>query len=178
MSRIGKKPIPIPSGVSIDLLDGSVRVRGGLGELEHSYPDLVKVRIDDGQLLVERDGDSRQHRAFHGLIRVLISNMVIGVSEGYAKVLEIVGYRVQQVGQGINLQVGYTHPVIVQPMEGTTLEVEGTNRIHVKGINKQVVGEMAAYIRRVRPPDAYKGKGIRYEGEYVRLKPGKAAGRK
>jgi large subunit ribosomal protein L6 len=104
--------------------------------------------------------------------------MVTGVSEGYTKVLEIVGYRVQQLGQGINLQVGYTHPVVVQPADGITLAVEGTNRITVRGINKQMVGEMAAYIRRVRPPDAYKGKGIRYLGELIRLKPGKAAGRK
>jgi large subunit ribosomal protein L6 len=178
MSRIGKKPILIPSGVSIDILEGAVRVRGGLGELEHSYPDLVKVRLDAGRLLVERDGDTRQHRAFHGLTRVLIANMVTGVSEGYTKVLEIVGYRVQQLGQGINLQVGYTHPVVVQPADGITLAVEGTNRITVRGINKQMVGEMAAYIRRVRPPDAYKGKGIRYLGELIRLKPGKAAGRK
>ena len=178
MSRIGKQPIPIPKGVSVEIEGAAVRVQGQLGKLEHIYPTMLTVRENDGQLVVERGNDSRQQRALHGLTRVLIANMVLGVSEGYTKTLEVVGYRAQQTGKNVNLQVGYSHPVIVQPLSGITLEVEGTNRILVKGIDKQVVGEMAANIRRVRPPDAYKGKGIRYAGEQVRLKPGKAAGRK
>ena len=178
MSRIGKQPIPVPPGVSVDIGEETVRVKGQLGTLEHIYPVGLTVRMEDSQLLVERRDDSRQQRALHGLTRVLIANMVQGVSQGYTKNLEIVGYRAQQAGQGVNLQVGHTHSVVVQPSAGISLEVEGTNRIHVRGIDKQAVGEMAAYIRRVRPPDAYKGKGIRYAGEQIRLKPGKAAGRK
>ena len=178
MSRIGKMPIPLPSGVSVDIGIGEVRVKGANGELsEHLHPD-ISVRVDDGQVLVERPTDNRDHRALHGLTRALISNMVVGVSEGFTKTLEIVGYRVQQVGEGVNMQIGFSHPVVVDPMKGITLEVEGNNRIHVKGISKQVVGEMAAQIRRIRPPDAYKGKGVRYLGEQVRLKPGKAGARR
>jgi large subunit ribosomal protein L6 len=177
MSRIGKQPIPIPSGVKVDIGDNSVRVQGSMGALEQTYPADVTVRLDEGKVIVERKGDSRKQRAFHGLTRALIANMVNGVSQGFTKSLEVVGYRVQQAGSGVNLQVGYSHPVVVAPMSGITLEVEGNNRIHVRGVDKQVVGEMAARIRRLRKPDAYKGKGIRYAGEQVRLKPGKAAGR-
>ena len=178
MSRIGKQPITIPAGVSVEVGESSVRVKGSGGELEQAYNLGLTVRVDDGQVLVERKDDSRQQRAFHGLTRALIANMVTGVSEGFTKTLEIVGYRVQPMGQGINLQVGYSHPVVLEPLPGVTLEVEGNNRIHVRGADKQAVGEMAARIRRVRKPDAYKGKGIRYAGEQLRLKPGKAAGRK
>jgi large subunit ribosomal protein L6 len=178
MSRIGKQPITIPAGVSVEVGESSVRVKGSGGELEQAYNPELKVRVNDGQVLVERKGDSRQQRAFHGLTRALIANMVMGVSEGFTKTLEIVGYRAQPMGQGINLQVGYSHPVVVEPLPGVTLEVEGNNRIHVRGADKQAVGEMAARIRRVRKPDAYKGKGIRYAGEQLRLKPGKASGRK
>ncbi len=178
MSRIGKQPIPIPSGVTVEVQEDLVQVKGSGGSLEQSYNPGLTVRVSDGQVVVERKDDSRQQRAFHGLTRALIANMVTGVSEGFTKTLDVVGYRVQQAGAGVNLQVGYSHPVVMEPMPGVTLEVEGNNRIHVRGANKQVVGEMAARIRRVRKPDAYKGKGIRYLGEQLRLKPGKAAGRK
>lgn len=177
MSRIGKQPVVIPSGVSVEIGEATIRVQGALGTLDQAFQRDLAVRVDDGQVLVERKNDSRAQRAFHGLTRALIANMVHGVSEGFTKTLDIVGYRVQQVGQGVNLQVGYSHPVVVQPEPGVTLEVEGNNRLHVRGANKQRVGELAAQIRRVRPPDAYKGKGIRYLGEQVRLKPGKTAGR-
>jgi len=162
--------------VQID--QGTVRVQGSLGVLEQQYRPEITVRLEDGQVLVERKGDSHQERALHGLTRALIANMVTGVTEGFTRSLEIVGYRVQPSGAGINLQVGYSHPVIVMPVAGVSLQVEGNNRIHVRGADKQAVGELAARIRHVRPPDAYKGKGIRYLGEQVRLKPGKAAGRK
>ena len=178
MSRIGKQPIPLPSGVSVEIGDGIVRVQGSQGSLEQTYHTALVVRTDDGQVLVERSNDSRQQRALHGLTRALIANMVTGVSQGFTKSLELVGYRVQQLGDGVNLQVGYSHPVVITPIPGVTLEVEGNNRVHVRGSDKQVVGEMAARIRRVRPPDAYKGKGIRYAGEQIKLKPGKAAGRR
>ena len=178
MSRVGKQPISVPTGVSVEIGESAVRVEGQLGKLEQSYPAGLTVQMDDGKVLVGRKGDNRELRALHGLTRALIFNMVNGVSQGYSKGLDLVGYRVQQAGKNINLQVGYTHPVIMEPMAGITLEVEGTTRINVRGFDKQVVGEMAARIRKVRPPDAYKGKGVRYVGEQVRLKPGKAAGRK
>ncbi len=177
MSRIGKQPVVIPPGVSVEVGEATIRVQGALGTLDQAFQRDLTVRVDDGQVLVERKTDSRSQRAFHGLTRALIANMVRGVSEGFTKTLDIVGYRAQQVGQGVNLQVGYSHQVVMQPEPGVTLEVEGNNRIHVRGADKQRVGELAAQIRRVRPPDAYKGKGIRYLGEQVRLKPGKTAGR-
>ena len=177
MSRIGKQPIAIPSGVTVAIGATEVTVKGSRGELRQSvHPDIV-VREADGQILVERPSDQRQHRALHGLTRSLIANMVAGVSDGYTKTLELVGYRVQQQGAGINMQLGFSHQVVVEPMGGITLEVEGNNLIHVRGIDKQVVGEQAARIRRFRPPDAYKGKGVRYRGEKLRLKPGKSAAR-
>ncbi len=177
MSRVGKQPIPIPSGVTVAIGDAVVTVKGSRGELSQSFhPDLV-VREENGQVLVERPSDERHHRALHGLTRALIANMVTGVSDGFARTLELVGYRVQQEGAGINMQLGFSHRVIVQPMDGITLEVEGNNLIHVRGIDKQVVGEQAARIRSRRPPDAYKGKGVRYRGEKLRLKPGKSAAR-
>ncbi len=177
MSRIGKQPIAIPSGVTVAIGATEVTVKGSRGELSQSvHPDIV-VREAGGQILVERPSDQRQHRALHGLTRSLIANMVTGVSDGYNRTLELVGYRVQQQGAGINMQLGFSHQVLVQPMDGITLEVEGNNLIHVRGIDKQVVGEQAARIRRLRPPDAYKGKGVRYQGEKLRLKPGKSAAR-
>jgi large subunit ribosomal protein L6 len=177
VSRIGRKPIPIPSGVTVDVADASVTVKGSKGTLVQPFnPDLT-VRVDDGNVLVERPDDQRDHRALHGLTRTLIANMVEGVTQGYTKSLEIVGYRCQQTGAGVTLQVGFSHNVEMKPLEGVQLEVEGNNRIHVRGIDKQAVGQVAALIRSVRPPDAYKGKGIRYAGEMVRLKPGKSAGR-
>ena len=177
MSRIGKQPIAIPSGVTVAIGATEVTVKGSRGELRQSvHPDIV-VREADEQILVERPSDQRQHRALHGLTRSLIANMVTGVSDGFNRTLELVGYRVQQQGAGLNMQLGFSHQVLVQPMDGITLEVEGNTLIHVRGIDKQVVGEQAARIRRLRPPDAYKGKGVRYQGEKLRLKPGKSAAR-
>ncbi len=175
MSRVGKKPIPLPSGVTVEVADGQIRVSGSQGALTQALHPDVSLRIDEGVVLVERASDQRKHRALHGLMRALVANMVTGVSEGFTKTLELVGYRVQQVGQGVNLQLGFSHPVVVEPLEGVTLEVEGNNVVHVRGIDKQMVGEQAARIRRLRPPDSYKGKGVRYRGEQIKLKPGKSA---
>jgi len=178
VSRIGKKPIPIPSGVSLDVGEAEVVVKGQRGELRQAVdPDIV-VREENGQIIVERPSDDRRHRALHGLTRALIANMVTGVSDGFTRTLELVGYRVQAQGEGINLQLGFSHPVVVVPMDGVAFEVEGNNRVHVRGIDKQIVGEMAARIRRIRPPDPYKGKGVRYAGEQLRLKPGKSAAKR
>ncbi len=178
MSRIGKKPIPIPMGVSLDVLEAEVVVNGQRGELRQAVDADIVVREENGQIIVERPSDDRRHRALHGLTRALIANMVTGVSDGFTRTLELVGYRVQAQGEGINLQLGFSHPVVVDPMDGVTLEVEGNNRVHVRGIDKQIVGEMAARIRRIRPPDPYKGKGVRYAGEQLRLKPGKSAAKR
>ena len=175
MSRIGKQPIPVPGGVSVELGEGEVVVRGPGGELRQSVHPDIAVRMEDGRVLVERPSDHRRHRALHGLTRALIANMVTGVNEGFSRTLEVVGYRVQQQGDNVNLQLGFSHPVVVSPMEGVTFQVEGNNVLHVRGVDKQRVGEQAAQIRRLRPPDAYKGKGVRYRGEQLRLKPGKSA---
>jgi len=178
VSRIGKKPIPIPMGVSLDVLEAEVVVNGQRGELRQAVDADIVVREENGQIVVERPSDDRRHRALHGLTRALIANMVTGVSDGFTRTLELVGYRVQAQGEAINLQLGFSHPVVVDPMDGVTLEVEGNNRVHVRGIDKQIVGEMAARIRRIRPPDPYKGKGVRYAGEQLRLKPGKSAAKR
>jgi len=178
VSRIGKKPIPIPMGVSLDVREAEVVVNGQRGELRQAVDADIVVREENGQIIVERPSDDRRHRALHGLTRALIANMVTGVSDGFTRTLELVGYRVQAQGEGINLQLGFSHPVVVDPMDGVTLEVEGNNRVHVRGIDKQIVGEMAARIRRIRPPDPYKGKGVRYAGEQLRLKPGKSAAKR
>lgn len=180
MSRVGNKPIQLPTGVEVAVGDGTVEVKGSLGALtQHINPD-ISITQEGDVLQVTRPTDGREHRAFHGLTRALLYNMVVGVSDGYRRTLELVGagYRVQQSGDNVILQVGYSHPVEIEPLPGLTLTVEGNNRVHVEGIDKQVVGEMAAQIRRVRKPNAYTGKGIRYAGERVRVKPGKAAGRK
>ena len=180
MSRIGNKPIPIPIGVQVEIDGAKVVVKGSRGSLTQSFnPDLSILR--DGDVLrVTRPTDGREQRALHGLTGALLANMVIGVSEGYQRSLELVGagYRAQQSGENIILQVGYSHPVEIVPLPQVVLSLEGNNRIYVNGIDKQAVGEMAARIRRVRRPNAYTGKGIRFSGERVRLKPGKAAGRK
>ena len=175
MSRVGKQPIPLPTGVTVEIADGSAVVKGAKGELRWSFNPEIIVREEDRQIIVERPSDQRHHRALHGLTRALLANMVTGVSEGFTRTLELVGYRVQAEGLGLNLQLGFSHRIIVQPMEGITFEVEGNNRVHIRGTDKQVVGEQAARIRRLRPPDAYKGKGVRYAGEKLRLKPGKSA---
>ena len=180
LSRIGRKAIPIPSGVDVQIQPGEVTVKGTRGTLTQRYHPDVRVKIEDGTVVVERLSERKFHHALHGLTRSLIANAITGVTEGYSKTLELmgVGYRVQQAGNGIILTVGYSHPVEIHPLEGVTLEVEGNNRIHIRGIDKQKVGSLAAQVRKMRPPNPYKEKGIRYEGEVLHLKPGKAAAHK
>jgi large subunit ribosomal protein L6 len=180
LSRIGRRTIPLPSGVEVQVEYAGVTVKGPRGTITQTYHPEVNVRVENGEVVVERFSERKFHHSLHGLTRSLIANAVFGVTEGYTKTLELmgVGYRVQQSGNGITLNVGYSHPVELQPLDGTTMEVEGNNRVHVRGIDKQKVGEMAAQVRQVRPPNAYKEKGIRYRGELLRYKPGKAAARK
>ena len=176
MSRIGRMPIPLPQGVTVSIERGEVAVSGPRGELRRKiHPDMA-VTLDNDTLTVSRPSDGREHRSLHGLTRSLLANMVQGVTGGFEKELEIVGvgYRAEKTGDKVVLRIGFSHTVEVSPMPGVSLDVEGGNRIKVMGIEKETVGEMAARIRAVRPPDHYKGKGIRYAGEVVRLKPGKA----
>ena len=177
MSRIGKQPIPVPDGVEVAIEPELVRVRGPRGELSERVARDIEVTQEDGQLLVRRPTDRGEHRALHGLTRSLIANMVQGVTEGFEKRLEIqgVGYRAQLRGNAVELSVGYSHTVTVQAPDGIELEVPAPTQIIVRGISKQAVGEVAARIRKVRPPEPYKGKGIRYQGEYVARKVGKRA---
>jgi large subunit ribosomal protein L6 len=177
MSRIGKQPIPIPGSVEVFVEPELVRVKGPRGELEERVSREMKVEQQDGELLVQRPTDRGEHRALHGLTRSLIANMVLGVTEGFEKRLEIqgVGYRAQLRGKSIELAVGYSHPVTIEAPEGIEFEVPQPTQIIVRGNSKQVVGEIAARIRKVRPPEPYKGKGIRYAGEYVARKVGKRA---
>ncbi len=179
MSRIGKEPVPIPSGVDVTLADNRVTVKGPKGELSEAVPGGITVEITDDEVVVTRVSDHREHRSLHGLIRSLIANMVTGVTEGYSKSLEIVGvgYRAQARGtDGLVIQAGYSHPVEVTAPAGVTFEVPSPTRITVSGASKQMVGQVAADIRAIRKPEPYKGKGIRYAGEQVRRKAGKAAG--
>ena len=180
LSRIGRRPIPIPQGVEVEIKSGEVTVTGPMGTLTQRYHPEVRVAIEDGAVIVERLSERKFHHALHGLTRSLIANAVQGVTEGYTKTLELmgVGYRVQQDGPGIVLSVGFSHTVEISPPEGVTMEVEGNNRVHVRGIDKQKVGALAAKVRKVRPPNAYKEKGIKYQGEVLHFKPGKAAARK
>ena len=177
MSRIGKQPIPVPSGVDVTIEPELVRVKGPKGQLEQRISRDMKVEQDNGTVLVTRPTDRGEHRALHGLTRSLIFNMVHGVTEGYEKRLQIqgVGYRAALRGRDIELSVGYSHPVQIQAPEGIEFEVPQPTQIVVRGIDKQAVGEIAARIRKVRPPEPYKGKGIRYDGEYVARKVGKRA---
>jgi large subunit ribosomal protein L6 len=177
MSRIGKQPIPVPAGVTVQVEPGLVRVNGPKGELQERVSREMKVEQRDGDLLVTRPTDRGEHRALHGLTRSLIANMVQGVTDGYEKRLEIqgVGYRVNLRGTDLELAVGYSHPVQVRAPEGIQFEVPAPTQIVVRGISKQAVGEIAARIRKVRPPEPYKGKGIRYAGEHVTRKVGKRA---
>ena len=179
MSRIGNQPIALPSGVEVKIQGSDVSVSGSMGSLNRTFDSSMKISQDNGQVKVERPTDQREHRALHGLTRSLLANMVTGVSEGYVKTLDLVGvgYRAQQEGEGITLNVMFSHTVEVRPVPGITLEVEGNNRIHVRGIDKQKVGQVAAEIRAARPPNVYTGKGIRYANETIRLKPGKSARR-
>jgi large subunit ribosomal protein L6 len=176
MSRIGRLPIPVPSGVDVAIDGQTVNVKGPKGSLSHTIPAPLTVeRGEDGMLLVQRPNDERQNRALHGLSRTLIANMITGVTEGYTKTLEIVGvgYRVQARGSDLEFALGFSHPVPVKAPEGISFAVESPTRLRVTGIDKQQVGEVAAKIRKIRKPDPYKGKGVRYQGEVVKRKVGK-----
>jgi large subunit ribosomal protein L6 len=175
MSRIGNQPVPIPQGVSIDLEGSHITVKGPKGELQRDLVPEMVVTISDDQLVVARPSDTPRHKALHGLTRSLVANMVEGVHTGFTKTLEIqgVGYRAESKPFGITLIVGYSHTVDYKAPEGVTLSVEGTTIVHVTGADKETVGQAAAEIRSVRPPEPYKGKGIRYRGEHVRRKAGK-----
>ena len=177
MSRIGRKPIPVPAGVTVTIEPDAVRVKGPKGELSEAIHRDITVSQEDDQLVVTRPTDRGPHRALHGLTRSLVANMVEGVTSGYSKTLEIqgVGYRAQLKGKDLELALGYSHPVAIKAPEGIEFEVPQPTRVIVKGISKQLVGEIAANIRKQRPPEPYKGKGIRYEGEYVARKVGKRA---
>jgi large subunit ribosomal protein L6 len=178
MSRIGRSPIPVPSGVEVNLDGRRVRVKGPQGQLERDLPGEITVRQEDATLLVERPDDERQNRALHGLVRSLVNNMVVGVTAGFTKELEIVGVGYRATAQGPNkleLALGFSHPVTVDAPAGISFEVPSPTRIAVKGIDKELVGQVAADIRKIRKPEPYKGKGVRYAGEYVQRKAGKAA---
>jgi large subunit ribosomal protein L6 len=177
MSRIGRQPIPVPDGVSVEIAPELISVKGPKGELSERVDRDMKVEQDDGTVVVSRPSDRGEHRALHGLTRTLIFNMVAGVTEGFEKRLEIqgVGYRAQLKGKNLELALGYSHPVPIEAPEGVEFEVPQPTQVIVRGISKQVVGETAARIRKQRPPEPYKGKGIRYEGEYVARKVGKRA---
>jgi len=176
MSRIGKMPIAIPGGVEVKVDGDLVTVKGPKGELTHTIAAPITVAIEEGQVVVSRPDDERDSRSLHGLTRTLIANQIIGVTEGYSKDLEVVGtgYRVAAKGQGLEFALGFSHPVFVEPPAGITFEVEGNTKLTVRGIDKQAVGEAAANIRKLKKPEPYKGKGIRYAGEVVRRKAGKA----
>ncbi|MDA8096375.1 MAG: 50S ribosomal protein L6 [Clostridia bacterium] len=176
MSRIGRMPIPIPNGVDIEVEGNTVRVKGPKGELKRKIQADMELVIEDGTLHVQRPSDEAIHRSMHGLTRTLVANMVQGVSGGFEKKLELtgVGYRASMQGSKLVLAVGYSHPVEIEPPAGITIEVPAPTKITVKGVDKELVGAIAANIRSVRKPEPYKGKGIRYEGEYIRRKAGKA----
>ncbi|MGQ9502572.1 MAG: 50S ribosomal protein L6 [Anaerolineae bacterium] len=177
MSRVGRMPIAIPAGVSVDIQGSQVLVKGAKGQLVRSFDPDMQISVEDSQLVVRRPTDQRRHRALHGLTRALLNNMVLGVSQGFSRTLEIegVGYRAEMQGNKLVLYVGYSHPVAFEPPEGISFSVDkGGRTIVVSGADKELVGEIAARIRRVRPPEPYKGKGIRYLNEQVRRKAGKA----
>ncbi len=177
MSRIGRKPIEVPAGVDITLSGRTVQVKGPKGQLQHTLAEPITAeRGDDGQLYVSRPNDERRAKELHGLSRTLVANMVVGVTNGYKKTLEIqgTGYRVTAKGQALEFALGFSHPVLVEPPAGITFTVERPTVFSVEGIDKQLVGEVAANIRKIRPPEPYKGKGVRYQGETVRRKAGKA----
>jgi large subunit ribosomal protein L6 len=187
MSRIGKAPIPLPAGVSAELTDHTLRVNGPKGSLSRQLHDQIEIAIEDQVIVCRRPSESKQHRSLHGLTRTLAANMVIGVSQGYEKVLELygVGFRIQHQGQRLTMQLGFSHPVVFELPEGITAQAESfvptsenrylSARLTLRGIDKELLGQMAATIRAARKPEPYKGKGFRYRGEVVRRKPGKAA---
>ena len=179
MSRIGKQPVPVPSGVDVSVDGLAVTVKGPKGELTQVMPEGVAIAVDGDEVVVTRIGETRDERSRHGLVRSLIANMVEGVTNGYSKKLEMVGvgYRAAKKGKDLELQVGFSHPVLIEAPDGITLDAPEQTQITVTGIDKTLVGQVAANIRKVRPPEPYKGKGIKYEGEVIRRKAGKAAGR-
>ncbi len=170
-------PIPIPSGVKVDVRDGQISITGPKGELTHNVHPSIQVEAEEGQLVVRRPSDSKFHKSLHGLTRSLIANMVAGVTSEYQKSLEIqgIGYKAELKGKKLNLVLGFSHPILFAPPEGITIELNGPTKIRVAGIDKQLVGLVAAKIRSFRPPEPYKGKGVRYAGEVVRKKAGKTA---
>lgn len=176
MSRIGRLPVDVPQGVDVQIKGTNVRVKGPKGQLEHTFPASMSIKLEGGQVIVKRPSDDGKHRSLHGMTRALINNMVIGVTQGYQKTLEIngVGYRAELKGKNLIINVGYSHPVEVEPPEGIEFEVEDRSKvIHVKGYDKALVGQVAADIRSIRPPEPYKGKGIKYRDERIRRKAGK-----
>lgn len=175
MSRVGKKPIEIPAGVTVTLDKNTVTVKGPKGELTRTFHPDIEIKIEENIINISRPSDAKEHRALHGTTRALLSNMVEGVSKGFERSLELigVGYRAQKQGKKLVLNVGYSHPVEIEPEEGLEIEVPANTKVIVRGTSKERVGALAANIRDVRPPEPYKGKGIRYEGEYVRRKEGK-----
>ena len=176
MSRIGKNPISVPSGVEVKVDGQDVAVKGPKGELSVTIAEPITVSLEDGVVTVARPDEERESRSLHGLSRTLINNMIVGVTEGYSKALEIVGtgYRVLAKGSNLEFALGYSHPIVVEPPEGISFSVDGQTKVAVHGIDKQLVGETAANIPKLRRPDPYKGKGVRYEGEQIRRKVGKA----
>lgn len=176
MSRIGRLPVMIPAGVTVSIKDRQVTVKGPKGEIVQTFLPVMAIKQIEDKLIVERPSDSKEHKALHGLTRSILNNMVTGVTKGWERTLEIVGvgFRAEKSGKNVMLRVGFSHTVEVVPLPGVSLDLDGPNRVKVMGVNKETVGEMAAEIRAIRPPDAYKGKGIRYAGESVRIKPGKA----
>jgi len=176
MSRIGRLPVIVPSGVTVNIKDNRVSLKGPKGEIDHDFDPEMTIKFEEGKLVVSRGSDSKQARALHGLTRALLNNMVTGVTKGWEKNLEIVGvgFRAEKTGEKISMRLGFSHAIEVSPLPGVTLNIDGPSKIKVTGVNKEIVGEMAAELRAIRPPDAYKGKGIRYAGESVRIKPGKA----
>lgn len=176
MSRIGRMPVTVPAGVKVKIKGSEVTVEGSKGTLTREFHPDISIKEESGNLIVSRPSDNRQHRALHGLSRSLLANMVDGVTRGFEKNLELsgVGYRAQKTGNKLTLQIGYSHPVEFDPPQGIDIVVDGNTKIRIAGIDKELVGETAAEIRRIRIPDAYKGKGVKYAGEKLRLKPGKA----
>lgn len=178
MSRVGKQPIPIPSGVKIERVGDRITVEGPRGKLSQKIHDTITMEIKDGHVVFTRPSDSKYDRALHGLYRALVANMVKGVTRGFARDLEIegVGYKVEQTGKAYTFSLGYSHPVAILPPAGIEIKVNGPTKFTVSGIDKQLVGQVAAKIRSFRPPEPYKGKGVRYAGEHIRRKAGKTAG--
>lgn len=177
MSRIGKKPITLPQGVTVTIVNHDIVVKGPKGELKEELKPGITLVIEDDKVLIDRKDDERQTKAFHGLVRSLVNNMIVGVTVGYKKTLELIGtgYRVQKKGQGVTLNVGFSHAVEYPARPGISLDLEGNNIIHVTGIHKQMVGQVSAEIRAIKPPEPYQGKGIKYSDEVVRRKAGKTA---